>query len=90
MFNPDNKVYLKGDKKMKIKSIGSNLSELVKNDGTIVIFSYSTPVIAWVDCNLYVTNQFYSKTTSRQINKYLEGLTGWVKKDPSFFENLVK
>ena len=55
---------------MKIKSIGSNMSELTIG-GVNILFSYETPV-AGIDMEgWFKTNQYYSKTTSRHINKYV-------------------
>ena len=40
---------------MKIKPIASNMTELVLNDGTQVLFSYETPVAAWIKGKYYKT-----------------------------------
>jgi len=60
---------------MNIKPIGSNMTELQVN-GHRILFSYETPVAAW-DNDSYDwvrTNKFWSKTTSRHINKWLDGV----------------
>ena len=57
---------------MKVRKIGSNMTELVIGH-TRIMFSYSTPVAGQDDEGLFRTDQRYSATTSRHINKYLEG-----------------
>ena len=58
---------------MKLKQIGSNMTEL--DLGLVqVFFSYETPVAARLtDGTLVRTDQWYSATTSKHINKWLEG-----------------
>lgn len=60
---------------MQIKKLGSNMTELVTRDGRI-LFSYETPVavLDHGDYEIYVTEEFFSKTTTRHINKWLEGV----------------
>ena len=56
---------------MKLKQIGSNMTELDMGD-VQVFFSYETPVAARLtDGSLVRTNQWYSATTSKHINKWL-------------------
>ena len=55
---------------MQLKQIGSNMSELVLEDNLAVLFSYETPVAGWDQDGAFKTEQFYSKTTSKHINKY--------------------
>jgi hypothetical protein len=57
---------------MKIEPIGSNMTELTFSDKS-VLFSYSTPVAGWDDTGAFRTDQHYSKTTTKHINKYLGG-----------------
>lgn len=63
---------------MKLKQIGSNQTELHLNNGTIVLFSYETPVAAGIEFNngtveKYIkTNQKYSITTTKHINSWLK------------------
>ena len=60
---------------MKIKQLGSNQVELVIPGKARVLFSYNTPVAAFIEGRGWVkTNRFYSVTTSKHINKYLQGL----------------
>lgn len=66
---------------MRLKPLGRNVTELTLNDGTIVLFSYETPVAAWLDDNgpehnlspFIRTRKFWSKTTSKHINEWLDG-----------------
>ncbi len=58
---------------MKIKQIGSNMTELDLGFAQ-VFFSYDTPVAARLtDGSLVRTEQWYSATTSKHINKWLQG-----------------
>ena len=60
---------------MKIKQLGSNRVELVIPGRARVLFSYNTPVAAFVEGRGWIrTDRFYSKTTSKHINEYLQGL----------------
>ena len=57
---------------MKLHSFATNRTLLTFADGTEVFFSYSTPVAGYKPNIGYVkTNQWYSSTTTRHINKYL-------------------
>ena len=58
---------------MKLKQIGSNQTEL--NLGFVqVFFSYETPVAARLtDGSLVRTDERYSVTTTKHINKWLQG-----------------
>ena len=58
--------------KMKLKTIGSNMTELNFN-GISVLFSYETPVAGWDNKGAFRTDTSYSRTTSKHINKYLGG-----------------
>jgi hypothetical protein len=54
---------------MKLNPVGSNQTEIERNDGITVLYSYRTPVAAFVPgkgalCSLVK----YSVTTSRHIN----------------------
>ena len=57
---------------MKLHSFATNRTLLSFADGTEVFFSYSTPVAGYSNKLGYVrTNQWYSSTTTRHINKYI-------------------
>ena len=58
---------------MRLKPLGSNQTEIVSND-TSILFSYRTPVAYHVTGKgFFRTTKFWSKTTSRHINKWIEG-----------------
>ena len=60
---------------MQLKRLGSNQTEISLNNGTRVFFSYDTPVAAQLPDYEYVrTATKWSVTTSRHINKWLEGV----------------
>ena len=53
---------------IKLNPIASNQTELEKPDGTIVFYSYATPVAAFVPGQGgLATTKKYSRTTSRHI-----------------------
>ena len=64
---------------MKVKNIGSNMTEIELPDGTLVLVSYETPVAARVfalaaendGVALARTSKKWSATTTRHINKWL-------------------
>ena len=65
---------------MKVKNIGSNMTEVSLDGGdTLVLISYETPVAARVfefasennGCALFRTSKKWSATTTRHINKWL-------------------
>lgn len=61
---------------MKLKSIGSNMSEVEVN-GNFILFSYETPVagrsISQENDGFFKTSTHYSATTTRHITKYFRG-----------------
>jgi hypothetical protein len=43
-------------------------------DGTQILFSYATPVTAFIPHQGYIrTDQFYSVTTTKHINRWVKG-----------------
>ena len=59
---------------MKLKQLGSNMTELDIGD-VQVFFSYETPVAARTDTGALVrTSTKYSVTTTKHINKWLDGM----------------
>ena len=61
---------------MKLTPIANNQNVVSYPDGTEVFFSYSTPVAGYhPDLGYVKTKQYYSQTTTRHINKYLESCT---------------
>ena len=74
---------------MHIQSIGSNQTELTFNKGQ-VLFSYKTPVAAYTPSMGYIkTATKWSRTTTRHINKWLEGVTATVV-NQDVLDNLVE
>ena len=75
---------------MQIRPIGSNQTELIKDDGTIILFSYETPVAAYsAETGEYLrTKDFFSVTTSRHLNKWLGALT-YREVDQDYLDSLV-
>ena len=55
---------------MRLSPIGSNMTE-VETDNARVLFSYRTPVAAYIYGEGFVkTEKYWSVTTSRHINKW--------------------
>ena len=55
---------------MQLTPIASNMTEVETNDARI-LFSYSTPVAAYIFGEGFVkTDKWWSTTTSRHINKW--------------------
>jgi len=74
---------------MQLLPIASNQNQLNLNDGTQVFFSYKTPVAAYVPELGYVrTVKKWSTTTSRHINKWLDGVIA-KEIDQQFLYDLV-
>jgi hypothetical protein len=61
---------------MKLKPLGSNRNELTLNDGTVILFSYQTPVAACLATGGFIrTQRKWSRTTSKHISQWLQGAT---------------
>lgn len=73
---------------MNLSVLGSNQTELRIN-GNVVFFSYNTPVAALFEGKYYRTSKKWSNTTSKHINKWLDGIEAELK-EQSFFDELVK
>ena len=77
---------------MKLNNLGANQTE-IEMDGKTVLFSYKTPVAAWIgngtEFGYFRTNKKWSVTTSRHINKWLGDIRA-TEKEQEFFDNLVK
>ena len=57
---------------MKLTPIAANQTLVSYNNGKEVLFSYSTPVAGYsTELGYICTNKYYSKTTTKHINKYL-------------------
>ena len=75
---------------MKLTPIAANQTELELTNGTQVFFSYKTPVAAYCPDKGYIrTAQFWSVTTSRHINKWLDGVTRVTEVSQEYLTELV-
>ena len=75
---------------MKLIPIASNQNQLELNNGTVILFSYKTPVAAHIPGYGYVrTKHNWSRTTSKHINKWLHGAIGVASVDQSYLDNLA-
>ena len=74
---------------MQLKRLGSNQTQVSLNNGTKVFFSYDTPVAAQLPDYEYVrTSTKWSVTTSKHINKWLEGVIA-TEVSQDILDNLV-
>ena len=76
---------------MQLTPIASNMTEVETSEARI-LFSYRTPVAAYVFGEGYVrTEKWYSVTTSRHINKWLDLRQGETAKEVSqtYLDKLV-
>ena len=72
---------------MQLKPLGSNKTELTISPRIQVLFSYETPVAAWIDGQFFKTDIKWSKTTSKHINSWAHLP---IEKPQEFFNGLVK
>lgn len=74
---------------MNLTPIGSNQTE-VETATARILFSYKTPVAAWIDGKPYKTEKRWSVTTSRHINAWFEGYASVATVKPqAFFDKLA-
>ena len=73
---------------MILNPVGSNMNE-VEINGQRVLFSYKTPVAGWDEQGAFRTEDWFSMTTTKHINKYLGGKDVGRKVPQSFIEGLV-
>tara|TARA_B100001248_G_scaffold256678_1_gene238067 strand:- start:539 stop:763 length:225 start_codon:yes stop_codon:yes gene_type:complete len=73
---------------MQLNPVGSNMNEVVI-EGKYILFSYKTPVAGWDESGAFRTEDFFSVTTSKHINKYLGGKDVGRKVSQKFIEDLV-
>jgi hypothetical protein len=73
---------------MKLNTLGSNQTEIVKDNGNVVFFSYNTPVAACIGGKFYRTDKKWSVTTSKHVNAWLGGATAEVKPQ-EYFDGLL-
>ena len=75
---------------MKLTPIAANRNVISYNNGSEVFFSYSTPVAGYCPDRGYLrTEQWYSQTTSKHINKYLPDVTNYTTVSQETINNLV-
>ena len=68
---------------MKRRKIASNQTELSLPCGAVVLFSYRTPVAALLPSGRYIcTEEKWSVTTTKHINKWLAAVTSPVEQVP--------
>lgn len=74
---------------MKVQPLASNMT-LLSTDEALVLFSYSTPVAVYDKHNhdYFKTAKWWSKTTTRHINKWLDGVQAHEKPQEFFDEYL--
>lgn len=78
---------------MNLNPIKANMTELDLGNGTVILFSYKTPVACkHSDGMTYRTEKKWSQTTTRHINTWIStgGLFGAQFKPQEFFDGLVK
>ena len=75
---------------MKLTPIAANRNVISYNNGSEVFFSYSTPVAGYCPDKGYIkTDRWYSTTTTRHINKYLDAITKYDEVSQETINNLV-
>ncbi len=75
---------------MKLLPIASNMTELELSDNIRILFSYKTPVAVYDgQGNFYRTSYKWSRTTSKHINKWLDGRTA-EQKPQEYFDNITQ
>ena len=73
---------------MKLIPIATNQTEIEIGKGVSVLFSYKTPVAAFIPGQGYIrTNYKWSRTKSKQINKWIG--YGATEVDQSVLDTLV-
>ena len=74
---------------LTVKPVASNMT-LVDTDRHIVLFSYATPVASFDKSKyqFYKTSKKWSKTTTRHINKWIDGVQA-VEQPQDYFDNLL-
>jgi isopentenyl phosphate kinase len=83
---------------MKISRVRKSAATVVETDNLTLLVSYSTPVAAVVygtDLQgVYVSDEFYSVTTSRHISEFLRDKgpfnSAVEEKHPGFFQDLLE
>ena len=74
---------------MQLTPIASNMTEVETSEARI-LFSYRTPVAAYIFGEGFVkTDQFWSVTTSRHINKWIGKDVTTEEVSQTYLDNLV-
>jgi hypothetical protein len=74
---------------LQVKPLASNMT-LLETPQSLVLFSYQTPVASY-DKHTYDysrTAKKWSKTTTRHINKWLDGVQA-IEQPQEYFDNLL-
>jgi hypothetical protein len=78
---------------MNLKPLAANMTEITVNKSLKVLFSYKTPVACmWTNGDVYEyfrTAKKWSNTTTRHINKWLNGNPAKFQ-DQEYFDSVVK
>ena len=72
---------------MQLRQIKKNQTELI-NGNKVIFFSYNTPVAACIENEYFITEKRWSGTTTRHINKWLDGVTARIRPQ-NFFDGLI-
>jgi hypothetical protein len=74
---------------MNLVPIKANMTELNLHHGLTVLFSYRTPVAAIVPgLGRFKTSHYWSRTTTRHINAWLNGAAA-EEKPQEYFDTLI-
>jgi hypothetical protein len=75
--------------KLQVRPIASNMT-LLETPAHIVLFSYATPVASFdkATYSFHRTTKKWSMTTSRHINKWLDGVKA-IEQPQDYFDNLL-
>lgn len=74
---------------MELKRIkGTNATQIRMSNGVTVLYSYSTPVALCIGHTYYRTNKRWSVTTSKHINKWLDGVNA-ISVDQAALETII-
>ena len=74
---------------LSVKPIASNMT-LLETPKHIVLFSYATPVASFdtATYSFHRTTKKWSKTTTRHINKWIDGVKA-IDQPQDYFDNLL-
>ena len=84
----NNRAYPNKGFKMELIPLGSNQTQINLANGDSVFFSYRTPVACLTENGYYRTSKKWSVTTTRHINKWLDGVKATTMPQ-DFFDNLT-